>query len=163
MHLCPVWIQQCRSNINLCSPIWQQHSGDVTLSGGVYDWKNKNTFSCETATFHRTRLDSKRCDEQVLHNRYFQPRHLIGQSLSQTEMETRTEHDKSYLRLSTLFWLAGEILLMFFFFFYFRANASVSHVTTQLLLTTLVHFVDLFTLSNPHLQHKQGARCQLLL
>lgn len=59
-----------------------QHSGDVTLSGGVYDRKNQNTFSCETATFHSTHLDCSRCDNQVLHNRYFQPCDLIGQSLS---------------------------------------------------------------------------------
>lgn len=59
-----------------------QHSGDVTLSGGVYDRENKNTFSCETATFHRTHLDCSRCDNQVLHNRYFQPCDLIGWSLS---------------------------------------------------------------------------------
>lgn len=81
IHVRPVWIQEHWSNNNLYSSIWQQHSGDVTLSGGVYDWKNKNTFSCETATFHKTHLESKRCDNQVLHNSYFQTSALIGQRL----------------------------------------------------------------------------------
>lgn len=53
-------IQQCWSNNNSCSSIWQQHSGDEALSG--VDCENKNTLSCETATFHWT---SMRFDNQI--------------------------------------------------------------------------------------------------
>lgn len=108
----PAWIQLCWSNNNLCSPIWQQQSGDVTLSGGVCDRKNKNAFSCETATFHRIHLDPERCDNPLLHNTYFQLCNLIGQSWSQLGGKNTQRARRVMLLVNIRTWFASERLLL---------------------------------------------------
>lgn len=66
-------IQQRQSNNNLCSPIWQRHSGDVALSGGDCDRKKTKTRSAVIPQYFTGHIWTQG-DVTI---RYFQPRSRV--------------------------------------------------------------------------------------